>query len=238
MTEMTKKFRIAAVTMAAVGTIALSSLSVCTAYARTLSDDSFTQVAGTMLYVSPQAAATQSVQIAEYQALPQIVIDRLTARNCKIYVETMAEEGGYLPGNGAVAGKFHNGSFTVSAADHRQILGITEANSIDLLADPDAQMQGLVFIHEVGHFVDANAYGGWEANAVHHVASSKTEWQSIYAQEGAAIGSLSSLASVNVYSAKEAFATAFAHYVLTPDALQAACPATYAYMERSIASLQ
>lgn len=235
---MFKSIKIAAATLAAVAAIAVSPLAALVTYAFALPQENYTRIEGTMLYVSPQAAATQSVQIGEYQALPQVVVDRLIARGCKIYVETMAENGGYLQGGGAVAGKFRSGSFTVSSANRRQILGISEPNSIEILSDADARTSGLVFIHEVGHFVDSNAYGGWEANAMTHIASSKEEWQAIYAAEKAAIGTLSSLAAVNVYSAPEAFATAFAHYVLTPDALQKVCPATYAYMEQVVATLE
>lgn len=237
---MFKSIKIAAATLAAVAAIAASPLAALVTYAFALPEESYTQVPGTMLYVSPEAAPLQAAQIEEYQALPQAVLAMLAEKDCRIYAETTAEKGdySYITGSSAAVGVYSTGRIRYSSADHRQIVGIITPNSIEFLADEDIHQNGLVMIHEIGHFVDCNAYGGWAQNAMHYVASATPTWQAIYAQDAAAIGTLSRIAAANIYNNRETFAMAFAHYILTPDALRAASPAAYAYMEEVVASLE
>lgn len=223
---------LAAVTAATVVTMALAP--GLDAQASVLPATSYTQIAGTMLYVSPESSQAYTSQLATYQLIPYDILVSLVQKDCRIYLATSSESGGYL--DGEAYGLYNNGSFAALASDMRQITRIITPNSIDVLSDYDTAFSGLVLLHEVGHFIDDNAWGGWSTHARREIASTMPQWQTIYAKDAAALGTLSDIAAICTYSADQCFATTFAHYLLTPAQLQAASPDAYAYMAAVVAS--
>lgn len=223
---------LAAVTAATVVTMALAP--GLDAQASVLPATTYTQIAGTMLYVSPESSQAYTSQLATYQLIPYDILVSLVQKDCRIYLATSSESGGYL--DGEAYGLYNNGSFAALASDMRQITRIITPNSIDVLSDYDTAFSGLVLLHEVGHFVDDNAWGGWSTHARREIASTMPQWQTIYAKDAAALGTLSDIAAICTYSADQCFATTFAHYLLTPAQLQAASPDAYAYTAAVVAS--
>lgn len=206
------------------------------AEAHALDDSAYTQIEGTMMYVSPDAAENTAVHVREYLSIPQGILASLTADNCKVYLETMAEQGGYyVTAKGVAAGVNYGNAYRVSGRDRRQILAITRTNYIDVLSDYDLK-DNQTMLHEVGHYVDHNAFGGWETNGDYFVGSSTERWQALHAACAGTIGALSPESAVNVYNAQEMFATSFAWYVDDPQVLRNACPDVYTYMEEVVAS--
>lgn len=222
---------------AMISAVALTACTRVTVDAHTLDESAFTRVEGTMMYVSAGASANTALHLEEYYAVPENILASLVSDNCKIYLDTMEEEGGYLiTSNGtAAAGLYRGSAYMVMSSDRRQIRSITKENTIDALSDVDAQSRQIM-LHEIGHYVDDNAFGGWEANASRHAASGTEAWQALYTAHAGHVGAMSALSGVNVYNPAEMFATSFAWYISDPASLLTACPEVYAYIEEVVAS--
>lgn len=199
-----------------------SPLASISTSAHTLSEDKFAQVEGTMLYVSEGASVNVDTHVNEYLSMPENVRVKLASEGCKIYLDTTTEEGGYLT----------YGKYTSSS----RVAGLFYGNYIDILSDRDI-ITGQNLIHEVGHFVDNNSYGGMPVCGTYYAGSSAAEWLSIWVTESAAISSLSSMSRNNSYNHREGFATTYALYVTSPDALKEAAPQAYSYIEKCLATI-
>lgn len=234
---MKRMMNTAAAMMAVVGMMVGSDLTV---QAHTLDDSAFVPVEGTMMSVSAGASENVGVHLAEYQSIPENILVRLTADHCRIYIDTFEEEGGYLdreidPNSRAVgvfSGSVHAGYKSVG----RKNWAVIEANYIDVLSGEGAESNTTLY-HEVGHYVDDSAFGGWSEHGEYGIASSTERWQALYAANAAVIGGLSRGSAVNVYSACECFATSFAWYIHDPQTLLNASPEVYAYIEEVVASI-
>lgn len=213
------------------GRIAAAILAVMLAFAgvatpvsaHTLDDSQFTQIPGTMLYVSPGAARNADIHVEEYMSVPINVLTRLVSSNCRIYVDTFMEEGAMSSGTSTPRGT--------------AVVGMFYGTYIDILSEFDVGEQ-MNLIHEIGHFVDYSSLGGYEATGQAFPASSTEEWQSIWQSEWAAVAALSTGSSVNTYNATEYFATAFAWYVKDPIRLVSVAPRTYAYVNAMVLAIQ
>lgn len=235
------KVKTKAVTFALVMAAAVfSPASGSAAYAAEYPTINYTQIEGTMLYVSDETTTNCPTEITAYGKVPYVIRKKLTDEGCKIYLFTNNEIGGNYIGGGDVdldvSGKFVPGAFRVAVSDRRQIVKIDEPNYIVALSDVDARRNGVVVIHEIGHFVDNHAFGGWAEHAQIYIASSSKEWQTIYANDKAVLGSFSAVADANTRRASECFAETFAYYVLYPDLLKSVSPDAYSYMDKVVAS--
>lgn len=190
--------------------------------AHSLSEDKFTKVDSTMLYVSSGATANLEAHVNEYMSMPENVRARMAAEGCRIYLDTTTEEGGFLT----------YGQYTSAA----RIAGLFYGNYIDILSDRDI-LTGQNLIHEVGHYVDNSSFGGMAVTKTTYAGSSTDEWRNIWKAESSAVGSLSEMAKRNSYNIIEGFATSYALYVTSPSALKKAAPQTYSYIEKCIATL-
>lgn len=211
--------RIAGVILAAV--LALSG-TVLPVSAHTLPDKNFTQIEGTMLFVSPGAARNVETHYQEYWSVPTNVLARLVASNCRIYIDTYAEEG--------------STSNDVNVPAGTAIVGMFYGTYIDILSEFDVG-ERMNLIHEIGHFVDYSSLGGYAATGQPFPASSTTEWQTIWRSESAAVTTLSKVSAVNTYNTTEYFATVFAWYVKDPALLQRVAPQSYGYMDALVRAL-
>lgn len=211
--------RITGVILAAVLTLTVTAMP---AEAHTLADNQYTQIPGTMLYLSSGAAVNSDTHVQEYMSIPINVLTRLVSADCRIYIDTYAEEGAMSSGTSIPKG-------TV-------VVGMFYGTYIDILSEYDIGEQ-MNLIHEIGHFVDYSAYGGYSVTGQSFSASSTSEWKTIWESEWAGVAALSTGSSVNTYNTTEYFATAFAWYVRDPARLQGAAPRTYAYVDAVVQSL-
>lgn len=184
----------------------------------------FTQVEGTMLYMSEKSSCADVLTKA-YWSVPFNVLQKLVASNCKIYVVTAAEKDReYTNAFGYPAGSYPTGMYS----------GTVKESRIDILQTEALMKDSTAVVHEIGHFMDNNSAGGYAVTGTFYYASSTPEWQSIYKAERSAIMTVSRSASANCYNAVECFASTFADYVLHPAALQKAAPRAYAYMDACV----
>lgn len=211
------------------------------AYAITQPTINYTQIEGTMLYASGETMKDYSVQVLAYQKVPYNILKKLVEKDCKIYLFTTNENGGNdLPGEvfASACGHFIPGTFSVKKSDPRKIVAINEKNYIEVLSDYDNELGGGVTVHEIGHFVDNNAFGGWETHAKAGIASGTDEWKTIYNKDLKALSGLSVIAPITASIASECFTETFGCYILHPDRLMKASPDAYAYMEKVVASFE
>lgn len=215
------KKRIAAVLLAAVMLIPGSGSA---AFAHNLSDTEFEQVDGTIIYISAGASATTGSQVSYYWKVPLPVLKSMVSDGIKIYIDTEKEESGTLR------------IYGLAPTDNTIYAGLYQYAYIDILSDSSVTTDGFTMIHEIGHYVDNCANGGRDATGTWYNSSSNEKWNAIYSAEASAIGSISSTSSLNVYSPCEAFATAFADYVLYPQKLKSAAPQAYSYIDSCIST--
>lgn len=202
--------------------VACGSVAV-PASAHTLAETQFTQVPGTMLYVSNGASANAAIHVQEYLSVPINVLTKLVSANCKIYLDTTAEDTGVTTGSAIPTGTY--------------VAGMFYGTYIDILSDLDVTEQ-MNMIHEIGHFVDYNSLGGYKATKQAFPASSTAQWQTIWQAEGPVVATLSLTSSVNAYNATEYFATAFAWYVKNPAVLAKVAPQSYAYVDSMVKAIK
>lgn len=226
------KFIAALLVAASLAPVASSGLDV---YAAQHPSVNYTQVEGTMLYASDETTTDCPVQISTYEKIPYSIREKITEQGCNIYLYTTNENGGGYIG-GDADGQFIPGVFGVLASDPRVITTIVDPNRMVILSDWDTYYNGAVLAHEVGHFVDNHAFGGWAVHAKTFIVSTSSEWQSIYEKDKPSLGSFSASAKHNSYCSSECFAETFAIYIVYPELLKNACPDAYNYIEKVVAS--
>lgn len=201
----------------------------------------YTQIDGTMLYASPESLSDCTTQIAEYQAVPFGILKELVSMNCRIYLFTTNENGGFIydAGVGDATGEYYAGAYMVAKTTPAKIVSCVNPAYIEILSDYDASANQTTVLHEIGHFVDSRALGGWEnAGCNVNVASSTKEWTDIVAKDGKALGKLSDVAAIITDSPSQMFAEVFAHYIKNPERVKKISPSAYTYMESIVTTFQ
>lgn len=181
-----------------------------------LADNRYTQTGDTMLYLSADAKKSESDLLATYQKIPFDVQVQLAEDDCRIYVCSASENGGFLSAPDLPAGAY-TGMYTEGSAQY-----------IDLLSDYAVTGPYRLW-HEVGHYVSRN--GNMDLYNLSGRLAQTSAWVNIYAAEAGGIGLYSAYAARNVYSAEECFATAFSLYIGSPDSLKKLAPSAYEYIE-------
>lgn len=200
--------------------------------AKNQADSYYTQIPGTMLYVTQGAAANAATHTATYCQIPFNILVKMTADNCKIYLDTLAEEGSYI---GGVA----SGAYTQT---QYKIVGKTltpiAPSYVEIISDYSVAHKDMSLVHEIGHYVDDKAFGGPTTATVYQLASTQPTWTDIYTRNAAAVASMGKEAAANAYDPAECFAEAFAWYVKAPATLQKAAPEVFNYIAAAVASIQ
>lgn len=199
-----------------------------------LSESSYTQIAGTMLRRGPGVTDASAVNdIQAYLKLPVSIQNMLVKNGVWIYEVDLSSDTVLIPGS---CGASQSPSWRLVTRNGQTTSTVTSTGYIDIASNRVATFtdKQVPLLHEVGHQIDFFYLGGYPSTRAFYNASSQAEWLAAYAAERNIIGAYSSNASINVYSSNEAFAEAIGIYFADPEWLKTYAPLSYAYAAKVV----